>query len=460
MCCRQFGLLGEKKMIIDITSGGNSTRKIQNAIDECFLAGGGEVRLEKGEHYSGGLRLRSNVTLRLLSGARLIGSRDPKAYYVLAEDVLEPIPEAEMTNLTWDYASSSPDGEEPSVLRYAGSRWNNALIRLVYARNAAIIGEKGSVIDGCDPYDELGEENYRGPHGINAFYCENIYFSGYTISNTGNWAHAVFHSANLVFSDITVLAGHDGVHITDCENVRISDCGFYTGDDCVAGFANRNVTIRNCELNTACSAFRFGGTNVYVEKCHVFGPARYVFRGSLTKEEKISGAHPKDDSKHRFNMLSLFTYYADHTFSIPVAPGNIIISDCRVENVDRFLHFNYSGNERWQKNRPLEDITFTGIEATGISMPLTAYGDNTARFTLRFTHSSIDFSEEVDVPFMHVANYRLLELSDLRIRRSGSSPLILSWGGDGTFTAEDVVCSAGAGIAVTPADIPFVCKPI
>jgi len=91
---------------------------------------------------------------------------------------------------------------------------------------------------------------------------------------------------------------------------------------------------------------------------------------------------------------------------------------------------------------------------------LTAYGDKTARLTLRFIHSSIDFSEKVDVPFMHVANYKMLEISDLRIRRSGSSPLILSWGGDGTFAAENVVCTSGESIAITPADIPFVCSSI
>jgi len=183
-------------MRIDITSGGNSTQKIQNAIDECFLAGGGEVRLEKGDHYSGGLRLRSNVTLRLLSGARLIGSRNPEDYYVLAGDEIEPIPETDMTDMTWDYASSSPDAEEPSVLRYAGSRWNNAIIRLVYARNAAIIGEEGSEIDGCDPYDELGEENCRERHGINAFYCDDIVYSSDMLKNIRHWTHAVLHSRN------------------------------------------------------------------------------------------------------------------------------------------------------------------------------------------------------------------------------------------------------------------------
>ena len=56
----------------------------------------------------------------------------------------------------------------------AGSRWNNALIRAWKAQNITLIGEPGSVIDGNNTYDAIGEENYRGPHGITFFSCKNI----------------------------------------------------------------------------------------------------------------------------------------------------------------------------------------------------------------------------------------------------------------------------------------------
>ena len=72
---------------------------------------------------------------------------------------------------------------------------------------------------------------------------------------------------NLTFSGITVLAGHDGVHTGGCDNVLVENCKMYTGDDCVAGFDICGLTVRNCLLNTACSAFRLGGTNVLIEDC-------------------------------------------------------------------------------------------------------------------------------------------------------------------------------------------------
>lgn len=115
------------------------------------------------------------------------------------------------------------------------------------------------------------------------------------------------------------VAGHDGIHITGCDNVTIEDCVFETGDDCIAGIDNINVTARRCELNTACSGLRFGGTNALFEKCHFYGPAKYLFRGSLTPEEKRSGK-PAGGS-HRYNMLSLMTYYADFMRDIRMEPG-------------------------------------------------------------------------------------------------------------------------------------------
>ena len=67
---------------------------IQSAIDECFRNGGGEVVIPRGDFRTGDIRLRSHVTLKLLSGAKLIGSRDPEEYFHYLNDKLEPLPES------------------------------------------------------------------------------------------------------------------------------------------------------------------------------------------------------------------------------------------------------------------------------------------------------------------------------------------------------------------------------
>ncbi|MGH9327162.1 MAG: glycosyl hydrolase family 28-related protein, partial [Terriglobia bacterium] len=54
---RQYGAKGDKVS--------NDAPAIQAAIDACNRAGGGEVVVPPGNYFSGGLIMKSNVTLRL-----------------------------------------------------------------------------------------------------------------------------------------------------------------------------------------------------------------------------------------------------------------------------------------------------------------------------------------------------------------------------------------------------------
>ena len=266
--------------------GENCTAIIQKAIDDCYLSGGGKIVLEKGLYEIGSIRLRSNCTLYLKEGVTLKGVRETSAYNILDNDMVEPVAEEYKTDVLWTPPHVRKTFDH---MVKAASSWNNALIRILCARNVAIVAEKGAVIDGSDPYDPVGEEYYRGPHGIAYHHSENIRFEGYLIRNTGNWAHIGYKSQNIRYKNIVVQGGHDGIHNSSCDDYVIEDCEFYTGDDCVAGFDNYNVVVRNCILNSACSGMRFGGADVLVEKCRFYGPAQYVFRGAMSLEDKIAG---------------------------------------------------------------------------------------------------------------------------------------------------------------------------
>ena len=69
-----------------LSDGTLQTEKIQRAIDECFLSGGGIVIIPCGEYLTGGIRLRSNVTLYLKSGAVIKASRNPDDYFSYKND--------------------------------------------------------------------------------------------------------------------------------------------------------------------------------------------------------------------------------------------------------------------------------------------------------------------------------------------------------------------------------------
>ena len=231
----------------------------------------------------------------------------------------------------------------------------------------------------------------------------------------------IFFSENITAKNLRAVAGHDGIHITSCDN----------------------VTIENCLMT---------------------GPAKYLFRGSMTKEEKAASApslnNPdnilRDDRGHRFNMLSAFTYYADFSRDIRRQPGRILIRNCEIVNADRLLHYNFSGNETWQNNRPLEDVTFENITASGIRLPLNAYGDRDVPLTLELRGCDVSFAE-IPPAFMHLCHHRRVTLENVTVHGTGDAPLIRRWSKDGVIEIRS--CDA-PNEAVVDADEQFFAQSI
>ena len=399
-----------------VSGGSLCTDKIQKAIDDCFLQGGGEVIVPEGRYLVGGLRLRSEVTLHLLENAVLAGSTDPEDYNDYIHDTIEPISEEERNSFAPTAKESAASGQ--SVRPF--SRWNNAIIRAINAKNIAIIGEKGSEINGQNCFDEQGEENYRGPHAINMWYCENVTLRGYTVRDSANWAHAIQNSRNISACDVTVLAGHDGFDVRSCDDILIENCRFLTGDDCVAGFDNINVTVRNCYLESACSFLRFGGTDVVIEDCTGVSPCTYGFRGSLSAEQKRARADTTDDCRH--SCRNVFLYYCDDRADVRRTPGNIVIRNSRFKNPDTMMRLPFG--HRWCCNRSLSDITFENCITEGICEPLqlTAPIDEPLTFCMKNCEVTPGDGYE-NIPFIIGENVRKIELigtslgkfTDLRI---------------------------------------------
>ena len=339
------------------------TENIQAAIDAAYLAGGGEVTVPEGRFLTGGLRLRSRVTLHLLKNAVLLGSTDPEDYCTYLNDKVEPISEEERL-------ANAPNVAEVNFDRtstFPHSRWNNGLIRAYKAEDIAIIGEEGSEINGQNCYDPTGEEHYRGPHAINMWYCKNIRLEGYTVRDSANWAHAIHNSENITARRLTVLGGHDGFDVRTCDSVLIEDSRFLTGDDGLAGFDNRDVLVRNCYYESACSVFRFGGTRVRIENCESRPASIYAFRGSLSDEEKKARVQA-EVGKHRDLCKSVFLYYCDMRAAIRETPGDILIKNCRFGKTLKILHLPFG--HIWTCNRSLDNITFEGCTFEDVLEPI------------------------------------------------------------------------------------------
>lgn len=392
-----------------VVSDALQTAAIQKAIDACFLAGGGRVVIPAGIFRTGCIRLRSNVTLYLESGAILEGSWDPDDYCGYLNDTLEPLD------------LEAPRHPSRSVDPF--SRWNNGLIKAVNAKNIAIIGQPGSYLDGVNCYDSQGEEGYRGPHLINIQNCENITLEGYTIRRSANWAHAIFCSQNIICRNVTVYGGHDGFDVRTCDHVLVEHCRFYCGDDGVAGFDNQDVIVRDCDFESACSVFRFGGTDVLIERCTSRSPARFGHRYKLTTEQKAAGIETTAECRH--NTHTPFLYYCDFRADIRKAPGNILVRDCDFAGADALFRM-FFNDHIWCCNRPLTQIKFLNCKFTDVCEPAVIHGSAEEPITFELENVEVSAREGFeDIPFMDLRDYKLISMKNVTIHNFSNPKIIV-----------------------------------
>ena len=202
----------------------------------------------------------------------------------------------------------------------------------------------------------------------------------------------------------------------------IEDCEFRTGDDCIAGFANENVVIRRCYLDCACSALRFGGTDILVDGCTTHAPSTYGFRGSLSKEEKAASA-PTNEA-HRHTQHTPFLYFCDYPARVTKPQGNIVVQNCTFEQPNSFFRLRWG--QQWCRNRSLVDITFKNCKCTGVSLPIDLYCDENEPCTLRLEDVEISAREGFeDKPFMHADKFKQIYFDNVTLT-GFRDPTILS----------------------------------
>ena len=257
-----------------------NTQAIQSAIDECNHNGGGTVLVPTGTYITGTLHLKSNVNLHLESGAVLKGSANIDDY--------QP------------YVSSNNDS-----IHYG-------LMYTEYAENVSITGT--GTIDGNEEaffiWDQAKDiqwgtrkhtrqgENYRKikngigdgpvvpktrPYQMIIFSeCKNVLIRDVLLTKSPFWTLHLADCDGVVVSGMKLwnsrlTPNSDGIDITSCTNVLISDCDIKAGDDAIAitgfayhfelpGFSGRrhlseNINLINCNLQSSSSAIRIGALN-------------------------------------------------------------------------------------------------------------------------------------------------------------------------------------------------------
>lgn len=299
-----------------------NTAAINNAVEACAKAGGGQVFLPAGEFVSGTIHLRSKVTLYLAPGAVLAGTTNLDSY-------AQPMVPASMPEARW-------------------GKWHRALIIGESVEDVAIIGP--GTIDGRKVFDPTGEERMRGPHTIVLVDCRRFTLRDISIVDSANYAMFFQISDDIDIRNAKFTGGWDGVHFRGspgrwCKNVNIVNCQFYTGDDSIAGRYWDQVVISGCILNSSCNGLRLIGpaTRLTVSDCLFYGPGLQPHRTSA-RTNMLSGIILQPGAWDKTEGLLDSVLLANNTMREVASPVTI-----------------------WTKpGNPVGRITISGLTATGV----------------------------------------------------------------------------------------------
>jgi polygalacturonase len=290
---KDYGAVNDGKTI--------STQAIQKAVDVCSLNGGGRVYVPAGVFVTGTVHLKSNVDLYLENGAVLQGIASLKDY----ESYTKP-----------DYG-----------LNYYG------ILYTVDAENVSIIGagtidgnnkvffdfDHAKKIDANSARFTRQKENYRHvesgigdgpvvpkdrPRQMVIFSdCKHVQLRDISLLNSPFWTLHFADCDDVSVTGIRLWSGllvpnADGIDVTSCSNVIITNSDIRSGDDALAvvgydhhfeipGFkglrhVSENIIVSNCNLQSYSSGIRIGFLdqntvrNVHVSHCNITNSSRGI----------------------------------------------------------------------------------------------------------------------------------------------------------------------------------------
>ena len=235
-----------------------NTEAFQKAIDQANKAGGGQVVVPAGTYVIGTIFLKSDVELHLETGARLIGSGNIADYAAM----------------TWG-GDGNKDRQPYHLIAAKGAKQIGITGRGVIDGNGKAFWATGKELfdlpaDSIPPSPKwiMAKAEKVSPM-IELQDCEDILIEDITLTNPSGWTLHLLNSNKIAIRGIKILnnlfsPNSDGIDLTGCEDVTISDCIINTCDDAIClktspdGMVTRRITVTNCIIKTMCVALKLG----------------------------------------------------------------------------------------------------------------------------------------------------------------------------------------------------------
>ncbi len=204
------------------------TEAFIRAIDDLKNQGGGQLDVPAGVYPTGSIRLCSDMTLNLCSGAVLRYHQDAKAFPLIP-------------------------------LEYEGKAglMHQSCIHAENAKNVVVTGY--GTVDGQGSYwwkqiRENGGTEYPRPYLVCFADCEHVVLENVTLINSPAWTVHPLRCRNVTVRGVNIKnpadsPNTDGVNPDACQDVRILDCTIDVGDDCIAIKSGTEATLNRqpCE---------------------------------------------------------------------------------------------------------------------------------------------------------------------------------------------------------------------
>jgi len=278
-----------------------NTRAIQKALDTA--EGGGIVVVPPGCYRTGTIFLRSDTVLELMPGATLLGSPRLEDYVRFTKGV---------TGDRTGYHLVVADGVHNVTIRGQGTIDGNGPSFWVPTKGSGLQeypahapdAERGRLMW------ILARDAYAGRPSpmVELRYSQDVRVEGVHLTNSGGWTlHALdcdrVWVRGIKLTSNLIGPNNDGIDITGCCDVMISDCDISCCDDavCLKTYPDQRacerVTVTNCVIRTRCAAFKTGEAfghfrQIAFSNCVVYECSRavalYADNGGLVEDVVIS----------------------------------------------------------------------------------------------------------------------------------------------------------------------------
>lgn len=275
-----------------------NTKLINSTISELSDNGGGTLFFPAGKYLTGAIKLKSNITIDLESGATLLFSDNFDDYLPFVEMRYEGVVMKSFSPLFYATGEENITIKGRGTIDGQGKKWWLEFFRVLVdlrEHGKRDLNKYQTMWDNENDVEELyrlTNSDYTGtldrrffrPPLFQTLRCNNIRIEGVTIINSPFWTINPEFCENVTITGVTInnpdSPNTDGINPSSCKNVHISDCHITVGDDCITLKSGRDEQARNiavpCENITITNCTMLAGHGGVVIGSEVSGDVRKV----------------------------------------------------------------------------------------------------------------------------------------------------------------------------------------